>query len=337
MSGRSDTAAGRGEGRSTVRTRHAGTPAGRTAWLRAALALTWLAVLAALAAAEAPPRTFATPDEAVRALMDTVKAGDLPALVAIFGPEGRDLVDTSDPATGRRNREVFLVAMAEGWRLSDAGPDRKELVLGNEEWPFPVPLVKGAAGWSFDAAAGREEILDRRIGRNELAVIGVLRACVTAQRVYARAGHDGKPAGLFARRLGSDPGTQNGLYWPAARGERLSPLGELIAQAADEGYRRGQGGEGPSPFHGYYFRILEGQGKSAKGGAADYVVNGEMSGGFALVAWPVHYDASGIMTFVVNQDGSVYEKDLGPETDAAARAITRYDPDDTWRPEDASE
>ena len=321
-----------------MRTRHAGTPAGRTAWLRAAVVLSSMTVMAAMVGADAAgARTFATPDEAVRALMDTVKAGDLPALVAIFGPKGQDLVDTSDPATGRRNREVFLVAMAEGWRLSDAGPDRKELVLGNEEWPFPVPLVKSAAGWSFDAAAGREEILDRRIGRNELAVIGVLRAYVTAQRVYARTGHDGKPAGLFARRLGSDPGTQNGLYWPAARCGRLSPLGELIAQAADEGYRRGQGGGGPSPFHGYYFHILEGQGRSARGGAADYVVNGEMSGGFALVAWPVHYGASGIMTFVVSQDGTVYEKDLGPGTDAAARAITRYDPDDTWRPEDASE
>jgi hypothetical protein len=333
-----DTAMAGRERRGTVGTGNVGTAVGRTAGLRAALALATLAGLAAIVGAEAAgPRSFATPDEAVRVLTETVKAGDLPALVAIFGPDGQDLVDTSDPATGRRNREVFLVAMAEGWRLSDLGADRKELVLGNEEWPFPVPLVKGAAGWSFDAAAGREEILDRRIGRNELAVIAILRTCVGAQRIYARSGHDGKPAGLFARRLGSDPGTQNGLYWPAARGERLSPLGELIAQAAEEGYRRGPGGEGPSPFHGYYFRILEGQGKSASGGAAQYVVNDEMSGGFALVAWPVHYDASGVMTFVVNQDGVIYEKDLGAETDAAARAITVYDPDDTWHVAEASE
>jgi hypothetical protein len=308
-----------------------GTPVARTAWLGAAVLLAWAVVASVVAADAAGPRTFATPDEAVGALMDTVKAGDVAALVAIFGPEGQDLVDTSDPATGRRNREVFLVAMAEGWRLSDAGPDRKELVLGHEEWPFPVPLVKGAAGWSFDAAAGREEILDRRIGRNELAVISILRTFVTAQHAYARTGHDGKPPGLYARHLGSDPGTQNGLYWPAGRGERRSPLGALIAQAAAEGHRPGQAGEGPSPFYGYYFRMLEGQGKGAKGGAAEYVVNGEMSGGFALVAWPVHYDASGVMTFLVNQDGVVHEKDLGPETDATARAITRYDPDDTWR------
>ena len=295
-----------------------------------ALVLTSLTLVAAVARAEAAgPRTFATPDDAVRALTETVKAGDLEALVAIFGPQGQDLVDTSDPATGRRNREVFVVAMAEGWKLVDAGPDRKELVLGNEEWPFPVPLVRGAGGWSFDAAAGREEILDRRIGRNELAVISVLRTYVLAQRAYAGTGHDGKRAGLFARRFASDPGTHNGLYWPSTRGERRSPLGELIAQAADEGYRRGP--DGPSPFHGYFFRILQGQGKSARSGAAEYVVNGEMSGGFALVAWPVHYGASGIMTFVVNQDGVVYEKDLGPESDATARGITRYDPDETWR------
>ena len=192
-----------------------------------------------------------------------------------------------------------------------------------------MPLVKGAAGWSFDAAAGREEILNRRIGRNELAVIQVLHHYVAAQRAYAATGHDGKPAGRYARRFGSDPGTQNGLYWPARRGEPRSPLGVLIARASEQGYRR-QGGEGPSPFHGYYFRILEGQGKAAKGGAADYVVDGEMTGGFALVAWPVHYDASGVMTFIVNQDGVVYEKDLGPETTAAVEKITRYDPDKTW-------
>jgi hypothetical protein len=283
------------------------------------------------ARAAAPP-TFATPEEAVRALTKIVKANDLPALVSLFGPGAQDLVDTSDAATGRGNREVFVVAIAEGWRLADVGPGRKELILGNEDWPFPVPLVRGAAGWSFDAAAGREEILDRRIGRNELAVIEILRTYVGAQRAYARTGHDGKPAGLFARRFASEPGTQNGLYWPAGHGERRSPLGDLIAEAAEEGYHANQAGQGPSAFHGYHFRILEGQGKSAKGGAAEYVVNGELSGGFALVAWPVHYDASGIMTFVVNQDGVAYEKDLGTETTARAEAITRYDPDETWHP-----
>jgi hypothetical protein len=281
------------------------------------------------ARAEVAARTFATPQEAAQALVEVVKANDLAALVALFGSAGQELVDSSDAATGRRNREVFLAAAAEGHRLEDIGTGRKELVLGNEAWPFPVPIVKTASGWSFDAAAGREEVLNRRIGRNELAVIRVLASYVEAQRAYARAGHDGKPAGRYARRFGSDPGTHNGLYWPARRGEPRSPLGVLIAEASAQGYRRA--GEGPSPLHGYYFRILEGQGAAAKGGAADYVVAGEMTGGFALVAWPAHYGGSGVMSFVVNQDGLAHEKDLGPQTSTVAASIERYDPDGTWR------
>ncbi len=284
--------------------------------------------------ADPAPRHFATADEAVRALVETVKANDLARLAGLFGPQGQELVDTSDPATGRRNRDVFLAAVAEGWRLGDLGPGRKELVLGNEAWPFPVPLVKGPAGWSFDAAAGREEILNRRIGRNELAVIRVIQEYVAAQKAYAASGHDGKPAGRYARQFGSDAGKQNGLYWPSRRGEPRSPLGITVAQASGEGYHRRDGG-GPSPLYGYYFRILEGQGKAAKGGVADYVVNGEMTGGFALVAWPVHHDASGVMTFIVNQDGVAYERDLGPQTAAAVAKITRFDPDAKWRAVDS--
>ncbi len=288
----------------------------------------------AIAGAAAPaPRHFATPEEAARALIDTVKANDLARLVALFGPQGQELIDTSDPATGRRNRDVFAAAVTEGWKLGDIGPGRKELILGNEAWPFPVPLVKGPSGWSFDAEAGREEILNRRVGRNELAVIQVLHSYVAAQRAYAGSGHDGKPAGRYARQFGSDAGKQNGLYWPTRRGEPRSPLGVLVAQASQQGYRHADGGR--TPLHGYYFRILEGQGKSAKGGAADYVVNGEMTGGFALVAWPVHYDASGVMTFVVNQDGIPYERDLGPKTETAAAKITRFDPDASWRAVDS--
>jgi hypothetical protein len=299
--------------------------------LPAALAIAAALLLPATArAATASPRVFATPDEAVRVLIDVARKNDLDGLTALFGAAGQDLIDTSDEATGRRNRQVFVAAVKEGWHLHDAGRDRKELVIGNESWPFPVPLVKGSGGWSFDAAAGHEEILNRRIGRNELAVIRVLNDYVAAQRAYAAAGHDGKPAGLYARRFGSAAGKQDGLYWPARRGEPRSPLGVLVAQASGEGYHR-RDGEGPSPLYGYYFRILEGQGAAAKGGAAEYVVNDEMKGGFALVAWPVHHGASGVMTFVVNQEGVPYEKDLGAETEAAARKITRYDPDSTWR------
>jgi hypothetical protein len=298
--------------------------------LRAALAIAAVLLLPATArAAAASARVFSTPDEAVRALIDLARKNDVDGLAALFGAAGQDLLDTSDEATGRRNRQVFGAAVKEGWRLQDAGRNRKELVIGNESWPFPVPLVKGPAGWSFDAAAGHEEVLNRRIGRNELAVIRVLNDYVAAQRAYAVSGHDGKPPGLYARRFGSSAGKQDGLYWPTRRGEPRSPLGVLVAQASSEGYHR-RDGEGPSPLYGYYFRILEGQGPSAKGGAVEYVVNDEMKGGFALVAWPVYYGASGVMTFVVNQEGVPYEKDLGAETQAAAEKITRYDADSTW-------
>jgi hypothetical protein len=303
----------------------------RAASILAATLSMWTSPLSALAGPAEPngARTFTSPDEAARTLIATVKKGDLPGLVALFGAAGQDLVDTSDPATGRHNREVFVAAAVEGWRLADAGPDRKELVLGNEAWPFPVPLVRGTAGWWFDAAAGKDEVLSRRIGRNELAVIRILGQYVAAQRAYAGVGHDGKRAGLYARRFGSTPGAHDGLYWRSAHGEPRSPLGVLIARASEEGYRRTEGG-GALPLYGYYFRILEGQGKAAPGGPAEYVVGGEMSGGFALVAWPVHYGASGIMTFIVNQDGVGHEKDLGPETPALVARVTRYDPDPTW-------
>lgn len=263
----------------------------------------------------------------MRALAAATKAGNLEEVIAIFGPEGRDLIDSSDPVMARRNQQVFTAAVAERWKLSDPRADVKELVIGNEGWPFPVPLVKGPRGWHFDTAAGKEEVLARRIGRNELAVISIARTYVVAQQVYARRGHDGKPAGRYATTFRSDPGKQNGLFWVAARGEKRSPLGEFLAEAALEG--RDSTGR-PSPFHGYYFRILTGQGAAAPGGAKDYVAAGEMSGGFALVAWPAQYDVTGVMTFVVNHDGALREKDLGPDTDTTARAMTLYNPDPSW-------
>ncbi len=274
-------------------------------------------------------RTFAAPEEAVRTLIEVVKAGDLDGLIAIFGPEGRELIASSDAASGRQNREVFTVAAAEAWRLVDEKADTKVLVIGREGWPFPVPLVKDARGWRFDIVAGREEVLARRIGRNELAVIQVCRTYVSAQRLYARRPHDGKPAGLHAAKFRSDPGRQNGLYWPAQQDERRSPLGDLVAQAAAEGRQFDRDGA-PAPFHGYYFKILTAQGANVAGGARNYMVNGELSDGFALIAWPAQYNVTGVMTFVVNHDGAVYEKDLGPETDAAARAIALYNPDGSW-------
>jgi hypothetical protein len=276
--------------------------------------------------------TFATPEEAVAALTHAAKGRNLENLLAIFGPEGKDLVDVSDPATGRRNREVFVVAVTEGWRLVDRGPTRKVLVIGHEGWEFPVPLVRDGKTWRFDSAAGREEILARRIGRNELAAIRICRTYVAAQKEYAARGHDGKPTGVYARKFRSDPGKQDGLYWPVARGEPHSPLGDLVAKAAQEGRSLDGNQQEPAPFYGYHFKILTGQGPNAAGGAKSYMVNDDMSAGFALVAWPAQYDATGVMTFVVNQDGIVHERDLGSATSSRARELTRYDPDSSWRP-----
>jgi hypothetical protein len=278
-----------------------------------------------------PHRTFVTPEEAVKTLAAAAKAGKLEDVVAIFGPDGKGLVDSSDPPTARRNAQVFTAAMAEGWRLVENTPGSRTLVVGGEEWPFPVPLVKDGDRWRFDTAAGLEEVLARRIGRNELAAIRICRTYVAAQQLYARHGHDGKPAGLFARTFRSDPGRQNGLYWPAARGQKRSPLGDLVARAADAGRPIGGDAGQPAPFHGYYFKILTAQGPAAPGGAKDYLAGGELAGGFALVAWPAQYDSSGVMTFVVDQRGVVLEKDLGADTAKVASAMTAYDPDPSWK------
>jgi hypothetical protein len=279
----------------------------------------------------APHRTFASPEEAVQVLIDTVKAGSLDGLIAIFGPDSKDLVASSDPVTGQRNREVFTVATSEGWHLENDAPNRKTLVIGNEDWPFPVPIVKDANRWRFDTAAGKEEVLHRRIGQNELEVIETCQAYVTAQKRYAQRGHDGKPAGVYATTFNSDPGHENGLYWAAKRGQTLSPLGDLVAQAAEEGRPVGGDSTQPTPFHGYYFKILTAQGAAAPGGAVKYIVNGDMTGGFALVAWPARHNITGVMTFLVDQTGVVREKDLGGTTDATARRMTTYNPDTSWR------
>ena len=299
--------------------------------LLAAAAAACLAItLAACRGQPAHGRSYGTPEEAVRALVDAVKAGKLDEVVAIFGPGGQELIDSSDPVTARHNREVFIVAAAERWRLTDQDRNTKVLVIGNEEWPFPVPLTQRAGGWSFDVPAGREEVIARRIGRNELSAIEACRTYVAAQALYAQRPHDGKRSGLYAAALRSEPGKQNGLYWPAARGQKRSPLGDLLADAGDVRALQ-EAGRTPAPFHGYYFRILPGQGAAAPGGARSYVVDGEMSGGHALVAWPARYDVTGVMTFVVGEDGVVREKDLGVETDAEVRRMSVYDPDGSWR------
>ena len=208
-------------------------------------------------------------------------------------------------------------------------PTREILYVGNEEWPFPIPLVKEGQAWRFDTAAGAQEILYRRIGRNELTTIRVCQAYVDAQQEYAEQAHDGKPAGVYAQKIASTPGKHDGLYWKSDDPEQLSPLGEFAAEAAAEGYRNVKGQ--PAAYHGYIFRILTGEGDPAKAGAGSYIVNGEMRGGFALLAVPAVYGSSGVMSFMVNQSGVVYEKDLGPNTTTLAAKINQFNPDSGWQ------
>jgi len=274
-------------------------------------------------------RVFDTPEHAAEALITTVKSGNVQDLVAIFGPEGQELVESADVPDARQSRDVFTAAAHEGWHLEDAPNGAKTLVIGNENWPFPVPIAHDSRGWYFDTPAGKDEVITRRVGRNELEVINVCRTYVAAQHLYAASGHDGQPAGAFAMAFRSDPGRQNGLYWTVGRREKRSPLGDLVAKAAEEG-RSIDRNAAPTPFHGYYFKILTAQGPAAPGGAKDYVVDGKMTGGFALIAWPAAYDSTGVMTFIVGQDGIVREKDLGAQTTSAAAALRAFDPDSSW-------
>jgi len=298
--------------------------------LAPSLILIPILTLASCHGAKPVGRLYDTPEHAAEALIATVKAGNVDELVAIFGPDSKDLVASADPVDARNSRGVFTAAARERWRLEDAPNGAKALVVGNEDWPFPVPIVHDGNGWRFDTAAGRDEVIARRVGRNELQVIQLCRTYVAAQRLYALAGHDGHPPGAFATSLRSDPGRQNGLYWPVQRHEKRSPLGDLLANAAQESSSAGGAAKEPSPFHGYYFRILTAQGAAAPGGAKDYLNAGRMTEGFALVAWPAAYDSSGVMTFIVGADGVVREKDLGPDTDNVARSMRVFDPDASW-------
>ncbi len=283
----------------------------------------------AVLAAQSPQKTFATPEDAVVALVDATRAGDAKELVALLGPDAKKVIFSGDPVMDKRNREVFLVAYSERAALMSVSPTQSVLYVGYEDWPMPIPIVKDGDVWRFDTAAGAQEILYRRIGRNELDTLEVCQVYVDAQQEYAAEGHDGKPAGIYAQKVASTAGKHDGLYWKSDDPGQLSPLGEFAAAAALEGYRRGAGPA--TPFHGYVFRILTAQGKSAPGGERSYVVNGEMREGFALIAYPAVYRVSGVMTFIVNQDGVIYQQDLGPETEKMAQGINAYDPDAGWQ------
>jgi hypothetical protein len=278
-------------------------------------------------------RLFSSPDEARQALVAAVQAKDRASLRAIFGPVAREL-EPGDPVEEAAEFDHFARHVQEGVELVKDDDTKAILLIGAKKWPFPVPIVKRGDGWLFDTAAGREEILNRRIGHNELLAIKVCRAYVDAQREYfAMAEPDGDQLPKYAQHMLSSPGRKDGLYWPTAAGEKESPLGPLVAKAKEEGYlqQRKEGEHGPRPFHGYYFRILKQQGQSAPGGKFSYVINNNMVGGFALVAYPARWGVSGVMTFIVNQRGRVYQKNLGPKTTEIARKMKAYNPDLSWK------
>ncbi len=283
-----------------------------------------------LAAAPAnTPTHFASPDIAVDSLVTALRNGDRATLRSLFGDAGSQIVLSGDPVADAEAKEKFLAAYAAGHSI-DAKSDAAMLLIGKDDWPFPIPLKHDAQGWTFDVAAGEDEILSRRIGANELYVQQVLLAYVDAQAEYAATLHDGQKLHVYAQRLISTPGKQDGLYWETAEGQKPSPLGPLVAGAQAEGYKA-RAKAAPAPYHGYYFRILTGQGPHAPGGAYSYVQNGQMFGGSGMVAWPAHWGNSGVMTFIVNQDGVVHQQDLGPDTAKIAAGITTYDPDADWQ------
>ena len=282
-----------------------------------------------LSAATADSKKFATPREAVSALERALSRKDLNALRDIFGPGLTNLINP-DPVQATNEFITVAAAVAETNRLVAAGEKRMILEYGQDATSFPVPLIQNSGQWFFDTAAGAEEVINRRIGRHELAALDTVRTYVQAQREYASSDRDEDQVLEYAQKVASTPGNKDGLYWPRDLDGTLSPLGPLVAEAQLAGYRKDASQE-RQPFHGYYFKILTRQGKHAPGGAYNYIINGNMIGGFALVAWPAEYEETGIMTFIVNQQGRVFQKDLGVKTGKIASSMTTYDPDPTWK------
>ncbi len=278
-------------------------------------------------------KSFKSPEEAVKALVEACKEDNTKALLALFGPSGKEVVSSGDDVTDTTDREWFVKRYEEMNKLvkEKEGDDRVILRVGNDDWPLPFPIVKKGENWVFDTKAGKEEILNRRIGKNELNTIQVCLAYVDAQREYALKDRDHDNLLEYAQKFFSGKGKKDGLYWEEKEGEPQSPLGPEFAKAVKEGYGAKMSKDKPFPYHGYYYRILKAQGKNAPGGAYDYMVKGKMIGGFALVAFPAEYGNSGIMTFIVNQDGVVYEKNLGKGAEKVAAAMKAFDPDETWR------
>jgi hypothetical protein len=283
------------------------------------------ALLLALPAASAQ-QSFQSPEDAAAALAAAAKSGATSDILKVLGNKASDIVESGDVVADKAARERFAAAYDDKHSISMEGDKKAILILGKDDFPFPIPLNKSKSGWEFDSAEGRIEILYRRIGRNELDAIQTARAFVDAENDYADKDR-GAGSGVYAQRIVSSPGKKDGLYWPPDGDQ--SPLGELAAEASEEGYKVGTGE--PQPYHGYYYRILTRQGPNAPGGEMDYVVDGKMIGGFALVAYPAEYGNSGVMTFVVNHAGTVYQKDLGELTEPIAKRMKEFNPDQTWK------
>jgi hypothetical protein len=284
-----------------------------------------LAIGVAACAKKDEHASFASADEAAAALVDAARKGDEAAVRRLFGPGSEDIVSSGDAVADAAARERFVALYESNHALVPEGEDEVWLTIGPDGWPVPVPIVRREGRWYLDGAEGADEVVYRRVGKNELGAIAVCRGYVDAQHEYAAVDHDGEGAGVYAHKLVSDSGTHNGLYWETAEGEEPSPVGPFIAAAAAEGYRAGD-----TAYHGYRYRSLFRQTDNANGGALEYFDNGVLKNGFALVAWPAEYGVSGVMTFIVNQDGVVFQKDLGEETPAVVAAMTAYDPDSSW-------
>jgi hypothetical protein len=282
----------------------------------------------AMASVAGAQQSFKTTEEAADALVNAARSGDRNGVLTVLGQDGTDIVSSGDAVADAATRQRFIAAYDAKHQIVVENANKAILIIGEEDFPFPIPLVRKAETWRFDTAAGRLEILYRRIGRNELDAIQACLAYIDAQTEYADKDRTGAGVGTYAQRIVSQPGKKDGLYWPASNGEEASPLGELVAEATDEGYRIGSG---RAPFHGYYYKILTRQGSNAPGGALDYVVRGKMIGGFALVAYPAEYRNSGVMTFLVNHNGTIFSKDLGARTMQLAEHMTSFNPDQTWK------
>jgi hypothetical protein len=276
---------------------------------------------------------FASPEQAVDALVTAFRQDDKAALAQLFGPGSEAILDSGDPIADKSERAEFLAAHDKKHALIADGEDTRTLQIGDRDWPLPVPLVRKDGFWHWDGAAGAQELVYRRIGENELHIIQVMQTYVGAQLEYAAQAHGDQLAGLFARKLMSTPGTQDGLYWPTVEGEAESPIGPLIAEAGGEGYSAPTAGASETaPYHGYHFRVLLAAGPAADGGARDYLVDGKLTGGFALMAFPADYGNSGIMSFMVDRNGVVFQSDLGEDSKKTAAAMTSFDPGDGWVP-----